>query len=256
MVSLATLMDFGELSMKKLCFACFLFLLISNLWSEKRFDRPLIKVSDPKTYQFHKLDDVEYPTLSNARYEVSCIVYRGTQYYYVEITIKNNSVIPLPIPTSFVTFSKPGYTTYRTDSMQAARQLAAAGGVRFIPTPAPYVPPTYHTTVDATATTYGNETNISGTATTTTDNSGQAGAELGNAIGNAIAARRFLKAQRDAVALSAFLESNSQTDEDMPLPPGQSRTIVATFTEVKQKKKPFSIDIDLGGDAFHFAYKE
>lgn len=242
--------------MKKLSFACCLFLLIPNALPEKRFDRPVIKVSDSKAYQFHKLDDVEYPTLSNARYEVSCIVYRGTKYYYVEITIKNNTAQPLSIPFDFVTFSKPGYSTYRTDSLQAARELAMAGGVRFVPTPPPYVPPTYHTNMDATATTYGNETNISATATTTTDNSGQAGADLGNAIGNAMAAHRFYKMQREAVALSSFIESNAQTDEDMPLPPGRARTIVATFTEVKQKKKPFSVDINLGKDDFHFTYKE
>ncbi len=153
MVSLATLMDFGEQSMKKLCFACLLFLLISNLWSEKRFDRPVIEVSNPKTYQSHQMDDVEYPTLSNARYEVSCIAQVSRhQYYNVEIANKNNSVMPLSIPTSFVTIVQDRVTPISNRLNASCSAAGDAGGEHFVPDSLTYEPPTYHTTVDATAT--------------------------------------------------------------------------------------------------------
>jgi hypothetical protein len=221
-----------------------------------RFNRPVVKVSDPKGYQFTKLDDVEYPGLSNSQYDVTCLVYRGTERYYVEISVKNKTAAPVALPMNFVAFDKPGYTVYRTDTMAAARESAAAGGIRFVATPPPYVPPTTNTTINATATTYGDQTQISGTATTTTDNSGQAGANLGNAIGNAIAAHRFYKEQRNEVLFSHFLAAHVQTDADSPIQEGETRVIVVTFEQAKLKKAPFVITLKIGSDTFHFSYKE
>ena len=224
--------------------------------SADRFNRPVVKVADQKNYQFIKLDDVEYPVLSNERFAVTCLVYRGTQRYYVEVSVKNKSSDPVALPMNFVTFDKPGYSVYRTDTVEAARQAASAAGLRFVPTPPPYVPPTTTTTINASATTYGNQTQINGTATTTEDTSGQAGANLGNAIGNAIAARRFYKAQRIEVIFSHFLASHVQTPLDSPLGSGESRIILATFEQSKQKKAPFNIVLQIGSDKFTFAYKE
>lgn len=221
-----------------------------------RFGRPVVKVSDPKRYQFVKLDDVEFPVLSNERYDVSCLVYRGTERYYVEINVKNKSGDAVALPMEFVTFTKPGYTVYRTDTMDAAREAASFAGLRFVPTPPPYVPPRTTTTVNATATTYGNQTQINGTATTTSDNSGQAGANFGNALGNAIAARRFYKLQQTDILFSHYLAAHVQTALDTPLGPNESRVIVATFEQSKQKKAPFSITIQVGVDKFDFSYKE
>ena len=242
--------------MKKTLLALFLLLITGAAYGEERFGRPVIKVKDAKEYQFEKLDDVEYPSLSNDRVRVSCLVYRGIEHYYVEVKVTNKTSSPVPLPLSFVTFDKPGFTLFRTDTMMAAQEAAVAGGMRFTPIPAPYVPPTYNTTTTATATTYGNQTSISGTSTTTADNSGQAGANLGNAIGNAVAAHNFYKAQRINVAFSHFLAAHDQTDMDTPLQPGQSRTIVATFEQSKQKRKDFDIDIKVGDDSFQFAFKE
>lgn len=241
--------------MKKALLLVCLLLVVSTTYAEKRFGRSVVKVQQEKNYTFIKSDDVKYPTLSDGRFSVSCLVYRGTEFYYVEVKVTNNSGNALFLPVSFISFDKPGYTTERIDTMIAARDAAAAGGIRFVPTPPPYVPPTYHTTVDATATTYGNQTDISGTATTTADYSGQAGANLGSAIGNAIAARRFRNAQRIEVAFSHFLADHTQTDEDTALQPGQTRTIVDVFEQMKRKKRPFEIIVRLGTDTFHFDYK-
>jgi hypothetical protein len=242
--------------MKNLLVVFCLLLTSGPAFCADRFGRPVIKVSDEKAYQFVKLDDVEYPGLSNGNYDVTCLVYRGTERYYVEISIRNKTADPVVVPMDFVAFEKPGYTVYRTDTMDAAREAAAEGGIRFVPTPPPYVPPTTNTSINATATTYGNQTQISGNATTTTDNSGQAGANFGNAIGNAIAARRFYNQQRTDVLFSHYLAAHTQTGGDSPIQPGSSRVIVATFEQSKQKKKPFIVTVQIGTDKFSFSYKE
>jgi hypothetical protein len=242
--------------MKKAVFVFYLLVSTSLGLCADRFGRPVVKVSDPKGYQFVKLDDVEYPLLSNDRYDVTCLVYRGTERYYVEISVKNKTAAPVALPLDFVAFSKPGYTVYRTDTMDAASEAASFAGLRFVPTPPPYVPPTTNTTINATATTYGDQTQINGTATTTTDNSGQAGANLGNAIGNAIAARRFYNSQRTNALFSHYLAAHVQTLADTPLAAGESRVIVATYEQSKQKKKPFDITLQVGADKFTFSYKE
>jgi hypothetical protein len=231
-------------------------LIVTPLFGEERFGRHVIKVNNQKDYEFFKLDDVHYPTLSNDRYSVSCLVYRGTERYYVEIGIKNKTSDSLNISTSFVDFNKPGYTVFRTNTMLAAQEAASVAGLRFAPTAAPYVPPTTNTSINATATTYGNQTQISGTATTTTDYSGQAGANLGNAVGNAIAAHRFYKAQKIEAAFSSYLAIHSQPSSGISLSPGEVKTVVATFQQAKQKKAPFQLLVHVGADTFTFTYKE
>jgi hypothetical protein len=241
----------------KILLVVFCLLLTSGpAFCADRFGRPVVKVSDQKAYQFVKLDDVEYPLLSNERYDVTCLVYRGKQNYYVEISVKNKTAVPIAIPMDFVAFEKPGYTSYRIDTMDVAREAAGVAGVRFVPTPPPYVPPNTNTTINATATTYGDQTQIHGTAATTTDNSGQAGANLGNAIGNAIAARNFYKTQRTEILFSHFLAAHMQTAMDTPLASSDSRAIVAAYEQSKQKKAPFTITVRVGSDKFTFAYKE
>ncbi len=237
-------------------FAFSLFLIVNMAFAENRFGRPVVKVRDANEYQFTKNDDVKYPTLSNERFTVSCLVYRGTERYYVEAVVTNKTSLPISMLPNFISFDKPGYTIYRTDTMIAAQEAAASGGIRFTPTSAPYVPPTYRTIVNASANSYGDQTYVYGTATTTADTSGQAGANIGNAIGNAIAAHSFYKAQRIEVAFSHFLADHTQTDLDTALKPGQSRAIVATFEQSKQKKKPFDIILKVGDDTFRFLYKE
>jgi hypothetical protein len=243
-----------------------LFFAISlTLWfsvpldAAQRFGRPVISLEEPKDYQYFKLDDVEFPFLSNANYDVSCLVYRGTQYYYVEIAVHNRSSNPVTVAPDFVEFSKPGYTVLQTDTSVAESQLASAAGERFIPTAPLQMPPSTSTTttINGNATTYGNMTQINGTATsTTTDTSGQAGANLGNALGNAIAARRFYKARREAISLVGYLDAFGWKNSPLAIPAGQAQKMMMTFQQIKQKKAPFQVIIHIGGDSFSFKYKE
>ncbi len=224
--------------------------------AEDRFGRPVLKLKDGSAYGYVKVDDIKFPLLKNERYSVTCLVYRGTQHYYVETSITNNTSAPLALPVDFVQMEKPGYTITRGNTLDAAREAAAAAQVAFVPVPAPYVPATYKTTINATANTYGNQTYVSGTATTTVDNSGQAGANLGNAIGNAIAAHRFYKVQRNEIAFYHFLASHLQTIGDSPLSPGETRTLVAVFDQAKPKKKALTVHLAIGSDKLSFEYRE
>ncbi len=225
----------------------------------QRFGRPLVSLESAKDYQYFKLDDVNFPMLSSQNYSVSCLVYRGSENYYVEISIQNKSPSPVTLPADFVEFTKPGYTVYRTNTDNVAMQLAGVAGLRFVPTPPPQMPAnsTTTTTVNANATTYGNTTQINGSATSTTrDTSGQAGANFGNAIGNAIAARRFYNEQRDAVSLAQYLATYGWKDSSKPLQPGKAELVMMTFQQAKRKKARFQVLIHVGSESFSFKYKE
>jgi hypothetical protein len=230
--------------------------VISPLVAEQRFGRDVIKVQNPSEYQFFKLDDVQFPMLFSTQYAVSCLVYRGTQRYYVEIGVQNKGSAPLNLPVEFVSFNKPGYTVFRTDTVAAARDVAERAGGQFVPTPPPQMPSTTNSTLNATATTYGNQTQITGTTTTTTDQSGQAGANLGNAIGNALAARSYYKTQRRESIFTNFLATFAQDQIGTTLQPGEAKVIVATFEQAKRKKAPFDIVVRVGAESFLFRYKE
>lgn len=224
--------------------------------AEKRFGREVIKVADPQSYSMFRLDDVTIPSMLQKGISVSSLVYRGTEYYYVEVGISNKTDHEIVVTPDFISFVKPNYTVMRTDTLAVANQLASAENVRFVPVPPPQVQPSSTTTYNATATSYGNQTQISGTATTTPDYSGQAGANLGNALGNAIAARRFYKARSEAVNLARFLHTFAQGADPAVIQPGQTRVVACTFAQLKQKKAPFEVTIRLGEQEFDFKYKE
>ncbi len=96
--------------MKKIAYLLLLAFVLpcKSLISETRFSRPVLKVQDPKDYTFFKLDDLRIPMLSGMQYDVSCLVYRGTERYYVEIGIRNKTSAPIHVPADFLGFNKPG----------------------------------------------------------------------------------------------------------------------------------------------------
>ncbi len=238
-----------------LAFALLVF--VTAAFAEKRFDRPVIKLAKPTEYTFIKLDDVQIPSLTKGDVTVSCLTYRGTKHYYVEIGIINSTKEDLVVPVDLVDFNKPNYTVMRADPRTAAAELESFTHTRFVPTAPPVVPPSGSTTtINANATTYGNQTQINGTATTVNDNSGQAGANFGNALGNAIAARRFQHVQASAERFAAFLETFSQNVQAPVVRAGEAKIFVATFDQLKPKKAPFTVTIRVAGQDFIFQYAE
>jgi len=224
--------------------------------AEKRFEQHIIKLQNPTEYQYFKKGDVNYPFLATTHFSASCLVYRGTQDYYVEVGILNRSHKDLTISFDSIAFNKPGYTVLRTDTVTLASEIAAEARKTFMPAPPPKVQGTTTTTVNAGATTFANQTNVSGVATTSTDQSTHAGANLGNAIVNAVSERSFYRNQGRELSFAAFLNSHAQTKESSRLHPGEARVLVATFRQVNQKKAPFEVLIRIGSETLTFQYKE
>lgn len=219
--------------------------------AESRFGRPVIKLAEPNRYSFFKLDDNNFPFLSNGRVSVSCMVYRGTKRYYVEVVVVNLSPEPVTLEREFVTFEKPGYTVVRSSTFESAVDVAASVAGPFIPTPPP--PPTSATTTySGTGYTYGNMTSVSGTATTTVDNS----AAGWHALGQAIAARRYYGAQTREQSFARYLIVFDYARQPLIVGPKQAQLYIHTFEQLKQKKAPFRITVVVGTDRFEFAYKE
>jgi hypothetical protein len=226
-------------------------LLLGVVSAESRFGRPVMKLASPKEFGYFALDDNRFPVLEKAQIAVTCMTYRGTKRYYVEVGLMNGTQSPVVLQRNFLTFQKPGYTVLLTDTLTSAVDVWASVAGGFVPTPPP--PSTRATTTySGTANTFGNMTHLNGTATTTVDNS----AAGWHALGQAIAARSFYNAQSLNQTFAKYLVTFAHERQDMSLPPGEARQYVFTFEQIKQKKAPFTITVLAGGETFAFHYKE
>jgi hypothetical protein len=219
--------------------------------AESRFGRPVVKLANPKEFGYFKLDDNQFPFLERGSLSVSCMTYRGTRRYYVEIGIVNRSGAPANLQNGFVSFTKQGYTVFMADTIASATDVWASVAGAFIPTPPP--PPTRSTTTySGTATTMGDNTQVNGTATTTVDNS----AAGWHAFGQAIAARRYYNAQGREQKFAVYLATFAHEKQEMTIQPGKTGLYIFTFEQMKQKKAPFEVRVSVGAEAFVFSYEE
>ncbi len=222
-----------------------------TLSAESRFNRPVMKLAEPKAYRFFRLDDNNFPVMDKERSSVTCMVYRGTKRYYVEVAVMNRSQKPLTLERGFVTFVKPGYSVFVSDTIASAADVWASVAGDFMPTPPP--PPTRATTsYSGTAQTYGNTTQVSGTATTTVDNS----AAGWHALGQALAARSYYKTQSREQSFAMYLATFAHERQSGVVPPGETRLFVFTFEQIRPKKAPFTINVAIEDEVFVFKYKE
>ena len=165
----------------------------------------------------------------------------------------NKGATPVQLDPGAIEFNKPGYTSYRTNALDAAREAAEAAGVPFEPTPPPVVGTT--TTINVSETSTGNYSHATGTATTR-PSADQGAANLGNAIGNAFAARHFAAAQSEAARFANFLMAFALDEVRGPIAPGETQIAVATFEQVKMKKAPFDVTVSVAGSEFVFRFQE
>ncbi|WP_321477472.1 hypothetical protein [uncultured Paludibaculum sp.] len=210
-----------------------------------------MKVANPKEFGYFKLDDNQFPFLGKGPLLVSCMTYRGTRRYYVEIGIVNRSSTPVNLQNGFVSFTKEGYTVLMADTISSAADVWASVGGAFVPTPPP--PPTKSTTTySGMVTTMGNNTQVSGTSTTAVDNS----AAGWHALGQAIAARSYYNAQGREQKLAVYLTAFAHERQEMVVQPGKTGLYIFTFEQLKQKKAPFEVRVAVGSETFVFAYRE
>jgi hypothetical protein len=199
--------------------------------AEDRFGRPVVKLANPQAILYYKVDGNNIPYFSKDGVTVSCMTYRGTQRYYVEVGVSNHLSEPVPVSRDFVNFTKPGYTVIATSTLSAVEDLVGAAAVPFVRTPPP--PPTKSTTVyDGNSTTYGDTTQANGRATTTTDNS----AAGWHALGEAIGARRYYNNQRREQSFANYLQMFAHERQDLIVQPGKANIYMYTFEQIKQKK--------------------
>jgi len=243
--------------MRTLIFALCLILasggLAPDATAATRFSRKVLEVKNKQAYKFFRLDDLDLPYLDGDSATVSCMVYRGAQRYYVEVGVTNNGTSPIEITGEAIRFEKPGYTSFRTNAMAAAMEAAAAANVPFVPVPPPDMGTT--TTIDATTQGSGSYSHTSGTATTT-PSSAQVGANIGNSLGNLMASRQVAKAQSEAARFANFLSAFSVDEQRGLVEPGQTRLVIATFEQIKDKRAPFSVTVVTGGREYVFEFQE
>jgi len=224
-------------------------LLCGVAFAESRFGRPVMKLANPKEFRFFKLDDNQFPYLEKGPFAVSCMTYRGTKRYYVEIGVMNRSDTRVNLQKEFVSFNKQGYTVLLTDTIASATDVWASVAGEFVPTP----PPTKKTTTySGTATTLGNSTQVNGTATTTVDNSD----DTWHALGQAIAKRNYYSAQGREQKFAVYLATFAHEKQELVILPGKAGLYIFTFEQLKQKKAPFDVRVSVGAETFVFAYKE
>ena len=215
--------------------------------ADSRFSRPVIKPVNDKELAHFKLDGNNIAVQSKGSIGVSCIVYRGTKRYYVEIGVLNQSDAPIALQRGFARFTKPGYTVFQSDTIASAMDVSASVAGPFVPAPPP--PPTTTTTYNATATTYGNTTQVQGTATTT-NNAGW------YQLGQAIAARRYYAAQSREQSFATYLQMFANEQQTLEIAPKGVQLYIFTFEQIKNKKAPFTVTIQVADQQFTFAYKE
>ncbi|MCE5307770.1 MAG: hypothetical protein LLG20_09005 [Acidobacteriales bacterium] len=227
------------------------FLLCGIVTAESRFGRPVVKLAHPKEFKYFTLDDNRFPYLEKGSFIVSCMTYRGTKRYYVEVGIANRSDTPAKLQKEFVSFIKKNYTVFLANTITAASDVWAGTTGTFIPTPPP--PPTRSTTTySGTATSLGNTTRVDGTATTTVDDS----AAGWHALGQALAARSYYNAQEREQKFALYLTTFAHEKQEMTIQPGKVGLYVFTFEQLKQKRAPFEVRISVVPETFVFAYKE
>lgn len=220
-------------------------------FAETRFHRPVVKLANPKAYTTFKLDDNQFPVVEKASVAVTCITYRGTKRYYVEVGVVNKSDSALVLSKDFVRFIKPGYTVFLASTLESASEVLASVAEPFVPTPPP--PPTRSTTTySGTANTLGQMTTVEGTATTTVDNS----AAAWHSLGQAIAARSYASTQNREQAFAKYIAAFAHGNQDLTIQPGRGGLFVFTFEQVKPKKAPFAVSVAAGTEVFEFRYKE
>ncbi len=224
---------------------------VNLLIAESRFSRPVVKLANPKAYTYFKLDDNQFPVVEKGPWVVTCITYRGTKRYYVEVGVVNKAEMPLVLHRQFVRFDKPGYTVFLANTVESAADVWASVAEPFISTPPP--PPSRSTTTySGTANTLGSTTIVNGTATTTVDNSAAGWHQLGQAI----AARSYASTQNREQAFAKYLVGFAHENQDLTIQPGKAGMFMFTFEQIKPKKAPFVVSVAVGSEVFEFQYRE
>jgi RecA-family ATPase len=208
------------------------FLSIAGMaMGETRFGRPVVKLANPKDFEFVNLEDNRFPVLRKNGISVACITYRESQQYYVEVAVTNESDRPIELAKDFVQFkSNLNIASLDTLAVAAAVQKSAAssGGSQGIST--------------------SRSSSMSSGAVTANE------AQRGSA--QSILEDVARTAQVQAAQLAARLTTFGHEKQALTLEPKGTRFYMFVFEQPDRKKAPFEVAVTAEAATWVFAYKE
>jgi hypothetical protein len=208
------------------------FLSIAGMaMGETRFGRPVVKLANPKDFEFVSLENNRFPILRNNATSVACIAYRESQRYYVEVAVTNESDRPIELTKDFVQFkSNSDIASLDTLVVAAAIQKSVA----------------------SSATSQGVSTSRSSTlsAGVVRVNDPQRGSA------QAVLEETNQTAQIQTSQLAARLKMFAHERQALTLEPKGTRFYLFVFEQLDRKKAPFEVAVTAEASTWVFAYKE
>jgi|HubBroStandDraft_6_1064221.scaffolds.fasta_scaffold136828_3 hypothetical protein len=210
----------------------FTFLSIAGMaMGETRFGRPIVKLANPKDFEFVKLEDNRFPTLRKNGISIACLTYRDTQQYYVEVAVTNESDRPIELNKDFVQFrANSAVASLDTLGVAAAVQKSAASSA------APQGLSASRASSLSPAGTRAND-----------DGKGSSQSMLDDIARNA---------QLQASQLAARLTTFAHEKQALTLEPKGTRFYIFVFEQPDRKKSPFEVSVTAEAATWVFAYKE
>jgi hypothetical protein len=210
----------------------FTFLSIAGMATgETRFGRPVVKLANPRDFEFVKLEDNRFPTLRKNGISVACITYRETQQYYVEVAVTNESDQPIELSKDFVQFkSNSNIASLDTLDVAAAVQKSAASSA------APQ--------------------GLSASRASSLSPAGTRANDDGKGSSQSILDDIARNAQVQAVQLATRLTTFAHEKQGLTLQPKGTRFYIFVFEQPDRKKAPFEVAVTAEAVTWVFAYKE
>jgi hypothetical protein len=210
----------------------FTFLLIAGMvMGETRFGRPVVKLANPKDFEFVKLEDNRFPTLRKNGISVACITYRETQQYFVEVAVTNESDRPIELSKDFVQFkANSSVALLDTLDVAAAVQKSAASSA------APQ--------------------GLSASRASSLSPNGTRANDDGRGSSESILDDIARNAQVHSSQLAARLTTFAHEKQPLTVEPKGTRFYIFVFEQPDRKKTPFEIGVSAEAATWVFAYKE
>jgi hypothetical protein len=212
-------------------FAFTLLSIAGMAMGETRFGRPVVKLANPKDFEFVSLEDNRFPMLRKNTTSVACIAYRESQRYYVELAVTNESDRPIELTKDFVQFkSNSNIAPLDTLVVAAAIQKDAA----------------------SSATSQGVSTSRSSTmaAGVVRVNDPQRGSA------QAVLEETNRIAQIQASQLAVRLKMFAHEKQTLTLEPKGTRFYIFVLEQLDRKRAPFEVAVTAEASTWVFAYKE
>jgi len=208
------------------------FLSVAGLaMGETRFGRPVVKLLNPKDFEFINLEDNRFPVLHKEGVAVACLTYRELQRYYVEVAVTNESDRPIELKKDFVQF-KSNFTIVSLDTLAAAAD------------------------VQKSAASSGSSQGLSTSRSSSMSSAGIAENVAPRGSGQSILDEMARTSQTQASQLATRLTTFGHERQALTLEPKSTRFYIFVFEQPDRKKAPFEVSVTAEPSTWVFPYKE